>query len=338
MALRRMGKMLVVGATGQLGRAAIHKLRARGAYVRALIRRASDVPELARLGVETVPGDLTQPDSLRKACDGVDTIVATATAAIPTRSSDTFDAVERDGYQNLIAAARSAGVRRFVFTSIPLLKAARLSPLLPYKQLTETRLMESGLDYVIFRAGIFMDVAFTMMGSQIPLEGTERATVLRPYALVQRRFASIRDNIEQKHVALIPGDGSIRHGFIAADNVASFLTSAAMSNRSGIFPIGGPESLTYRDVVHLYERVLGIKLRVKAVPAVLFRMAIPAIRPFSKPGTNLMCVNYISATEETQPDAGAAALFGVRLTTAEEFLREKAALYALRPSALRETN
>jgi hypothetical protein len=60
----------------------------------------------------------------------------------------------------------------------------------------------------------------------------------------------------------------------------------------------------------------------------MFRVAASLIRPFSPWGANLMVLNYLGATEETMADHGAAAAFGVRLTTAEAFLRAKAAMAA----------
>ena len=199
-------------------------------------------PTSRAIGIEPVRGDLTDPSSLARACAGITTVIATANAAIPTRRTDTFEAVERDGYRNLIQAAVAARVRRFIYTSAPLSKHERLSPLLRFKRETERALAASGLDHVIFRADIFMDTAFTMMGSAIPLRGSESATVLRPFAFANRHFARIKDSIEQKHVALIPGDGTSRHTFICVDDVAAFLASAAFTGPSGIHAIGGPEA------------------------------------------------------------------------------------------------
>jgi len=323
-----MDRILVVGATGQLGRAAIRAMLSRRASVRALVRNAESAAHFQSLGVEPMLGDLTDAASIARACEGMTTVVATANAAVPSRGSDTFQAVERHGYRNLIGAAKAAGVHRVVYTSAPLSKHARLSPLLLYKRETEAAIADSGLDHVILRAGVFMDVAFTMMGSTIPLRGAEGATVLRPFAFANRYFAGIKDSIEKKRVARIPGDGTTRHGFVCIADVAEFLASAAFSGPSGAHSVFGPEALTFVDVVHLYERILGAGLRVQRTPAAVFRIAAPLIRPFSSAGANLMALNYIGATEETPADDGAAAAFGVRLTTAEAFLRAKAAMAA----------
>jgi uncharacterized protein YbjT (DUF2867 family) len=323
-----MDRVLVIGATGQLGRAAIRKLKDRAACIRALVRQPDSAACFQSLGIEPVLGDLTDSSSLARACDGISTVIATANAAIPTRRTDTFEAVERDGYRNLIQAAVAARVRRFVYTSAPLSKYEHLSPLLRFKRETEQALTSSGLDHVIFRADVFMDTAFTMMGSTIPLCGSDGATVLRPFAFANRHFARIKDSIERKHVALVPGDGTSHHTFICVDDVAEFLAAAAHSGPSGSFAIGGPEPLTFLDIVRLYERILGANLKVQHAPARVFRTAALLMRPFSPPAANLMALNYIGAVEDSVADPASAPAFGVKLTSAETFLRGKHALAA----------
>jgi hypothetical protein len=116
------------------------------------------------------------------------------------------------------------------------------------------------------------------------------------------------------------------------DNAADFLLSAAFTGPAGVYSLGGPEALTYLEVVRLFERVLGITLEVKRTPATVFRIAARLLRGFSPAGANLMAMNYIAATEDSPADDGAAAAFGVQLTSAEAFLRARSAVTAaLRP-------
>ena len=128
-----------------------------------------------------------------------------------------------------------------------------------------------------------MDVAFTMMGSAVPLRGSEAATALRPFGFTSRYFNRIKNSIEQKHLALIPGNGASRHAFICVADVAVFL-AAAISGPSGIFALGGPEALTYLDVVNLYERILSTKLRVQRTPSLVFRAASFLLGPLTPQG------------------------------------------------------
>jgi hypothetical protein len=71
-------------------------------------------------------------------------------------------------------------------------------------------------------------------------------------------------------------------------------------------------------------------LRVQRTPATVFLIAIPLIRHFSPAGANIMCLNYIAATENTLADPTAATKFAVSLTTAEEFLQGKHSMAAVR--------
>src|SRR6266699_3322047 len=106
-----MDRILVIGATGQLGWATIRRLRATGAQLRVLIRGPESAARFSAIGIEPVLGDLTNPESLIQACAGMTTVIATANVALPTRPGDTFEAVERHGYRSLIEAAKAARIR-----------------------------------------------------------------------------------------------------------------------------------------------------------------------------------------------------------------------------------
>ena len=190
--------ILVVGATGQLGDAVVRKLVEKGSPVRALARTTSSYQHLQRAGIELVFGDLRDAASLLAACENVETVIATANAAVPSQSGDSFKAIDGQGYRNLIEACNQQGVRRFVYTSVSIGPMDDQIPLLREKRLTEKRLQESGLDYTIFRADAFMDVAFAMMGSDIPVKGSEAATVRRSFWFSSRFFNSIKDGIAKK--------------------------------------------------------------------------------------------------------------------------------------------
>jgi uncharacterized protein YbjT (DUF2867 family) len=140
------GKILVVGASGQLGTEVIGQLRSQQLELRALVRDDQAADDLRVRGVEPVRGDLTDPASLSRACKDVEVIVATANAAVPTRKTDTFRAVDLLGYESLIRVASNANVRRFIYTSVPLSRHSRLSPFLQYKRIIEETLVRSGLE------------------------------------------------------------------------------------------------------------------------------------------------------------------------------------------------
>src|SRR6476620_5790277 len=104
-------RVLVAGASGQLGRMIVRKLLAAGVPVRALARRREKLLELETAGAEIAPIDLGDVRALTEACRGVGQIVATANNNMgsgptsPTR-------IDLPAYQNLCASARNAKVRR----------------------------------------------------------------------------------------------------------------------------------------------------------------------------------------------------------------------------------
>ena len=109
---------LVTGATGFIGGNVARQLRQRGDAVRALVRPGANDLAIRNTGVIPIPGDLLDPDSLRRAMSGCDAVYhcAAVYAFWSPRPADIYRA-NVDGTRNVIAAARQAGVRRLVFTS-----------------------------------------------------------------------------------------------------------------------------------------------------------------------------------------------------------------------------
>jgi UDP-glucose 4-epimerase len=109
-------KILVTGATGKVGSRLVQRLAQRGDQVRALVRDPSRADELRQAQVELLLGDLLEPASLTPAVRGVDAVVHCA-AFFRGATPEQARSVNELGTQHLAAAARTAGVKRFVFTS-----------------------------------------------------------------------------------------------------------------------------------------------------------------------------------------------------------------------------
>ncbi len=104
---------LVTGATGFLGSYIAERLREAGRPVRVLVRGSSDTSFLDCLGVEKVKGDLTDPDSCRAACKGVEVVYHAAARVGDWGPWDEFQTHTIDATRNLAQTARAARVRRF---------------------------------------------------------------------------------------------------------------------------------------------------------------------------------------------------------------------------------
>jgi uncharacterized protein YbjT (DUF2867 family) len=323
----RIVTSLVVGATGWLGTAIVRELQAQDKPVRALVRPTSDYGRFTSTDVELAFGDLRDADSLERACEGVDAVLSTASAGFPRGRYD-FSHEEDRGYDNLIRAARNHGVNRFVYVSATAKDKEASSLTYQMKRLVEEKLRASGLGYTIFRPAIFMDDYFSLMGSTILLRGAEGASLLRPFWF-SRAFMRVVGSLIDHGIAVVSGSPERRHSFIAIRDVAQFMVNSLdhpeAVNR--IFDVGGPEILSWREVANIYGRIVGRRVRIVRVPAALSHPLYRLASPFSPATANMLSFYWLLTTSDTLLDTGELAeQFGVRLTRAEDLLREKAQL------------
>ncbi len=245
--------ILVCGATGELGGRIVRGLRDAGAPVRALVRPQSVAGEL---GVELARGDFRDPESLRRALDGVDVVVSTVTVisrALAGEKGADFDRVDAAGHRALIAAAEAAGAQRFVFVSAAGMRQRPTAntPLGRGKIATEDRLVASTLREVILRPDQFQEVW------------------LSPVA----QF----DWPKRKVVIFGKGETPVR--YVAVDDVAAAAVRlASMDEPPRLVEFGGPDALTRRQAVEVFERVLGESISRRSVPRVAMRVGAVGLR------------------------------------------------------------
>src|SRR5258708_28679417 len=150
--------ILVVGATGLLGSRICERLRSEGQPVRALVRRTSNpdkVNVLSSLGCELATGDLKEPPRIQAVCEGISALISTASSTLSRQPGDSIESVDLQGQLTLVNAARSAGMRRFVFVSF------RDDPAIQYPLTQAKRSVEraiADLDSTSVQASYFMDV------------------------------------------------------------------------------------------------------------------------------------------------------------------------------------
>ena len=159
--------VLVVGATGSVGRHVVVEALAKGHRVRALVRHPSEagLPP----GITVVAGDLTRPASLQLAVDRVDAVVF-------THGSTGGDAGARDifyaGVREVLAALAGRPVRIALMTTIGVTDRGRAHD---WKRRAERLVRASGLPYVIVRPGWF-DMAASDQRRLVLLQGDRRRT------------------------------------------------------------------------------------------------------------------------------------------------------------------
>jgi len=318
--------ILVVGATGQLGTAVVRALTAAGCPVRAFARPGSAARCVP--GPELALGDLRVPADVDPACRGVEAVICTANSILPA-PGDRVGEVEHGGYGNLLESCRRHGVKQFVFISAPVSPLDEKVPPIRWKRWNEGRIRESGISYTIFRAPPFMDSWLAVIGSRLPLRGSENPTLGRPFWFSRAYLGAVGNLMERKGWALVQGPAQRTTSFLAVRDAAAFLVNAIghSSARDAIFDIGGPEALSWTDVVEIYSRILGRPIHAFAVPPAVYRAQQLLWKPFSAAASNQMGLNWLLASCDSVVDMRETApLFGVRLTTVEEFLREKAGL------------
>lgn len=163
-------KILVVGATGVLGRHTVPRLLERGHAVRAVARKPEQIAQLQRMGVEARLGDILDATSMNHAAVGCDVALHLATA-IPKPGGEQDwtgnDRIRREGTLNLLTACQQAGVRRyiqqstvFLYEDRPPALADETTTFLPNAMLQSTFDMEqlvqaSSLAWCILRGGFF---------------------------------------------------------------------------------------------------------------------------------------------------------------------------------------
>ena len=318
--------ILVVGATGQVGSGVLRHLRGRGEEVRALVRPSTDASAVERGGAHVVRGDLRDPQSLARAVDGALAVVATANTIVPRRGERAdFDALAL-GYAELGRAARAAGVRRFVFLSVPTQYMDRGAPDFEAKRRIEDGLRSEGVGLTVARAAPFMDTWLAQLGSRLPLRGGEQATVERGFWLTRLAGATVQTSIDRFGVAIVPGNGRTRHAFIGTDDVAESLAAVATTRHEfgDELLLGGPEALTWRDVVEIFERVLGRRLRTVRQPSAPLRALALLTRRASPAASHLLIAQYLLATvDSAYPPDGARRLLGRDPVSVEAFLRRR---------------
>lgn len=152
-------RVLVTGATGFVGRSVVRELLARGITPVCLVRNQqkllSQHRETTPDRLVAIPGDLNDPHPLAVAAQGCDAIIHLVGIIIERRlRGQTFHKVHIRGTQNVLGAARQAGVRRYLHMSALGTRPDAVSAYHRTKWAAEELVRASGLDWTIFRPSL----------------------------------------------------------------------------------------------------------------------------------------------------------------------------------------
>jgi NAD(P)H dehydrogenase (quinone) len=228
-------KIGVSGATGQLGRIVLNELKKRG-VTDQVVALARNVEKASELGVEAREFDYSNADMLAKSLQGIDTLLLISSSEVGKRAIQ---------HGNVIDAAKSAGVKWIIYTS--LLHADRSSLSLAGEHLaTEKILKESGIEYTILRNGWY----------------TENYAGSIPGALGAG--------------AMI---GSARDGKISSAARADFAEAAAVvlldeKHKGNVYELAGDESYTLQDLAAEVSKQSGKSVPYKDLPEAEYAKAL----------------------------------------------------------------
>lgn len=269
--------IVITGGTGHLGVQLIPLLTARGHEVRVLTRDPRRARSLLGAGPELVTGDVREPHSLEHAVSGADAVVSAITGFGPGAPGPR--AVDYLGNLNLIRAAEAAGVNRFILLSMHGAAAGHPMELLRMKHRAEEALRQSRLDWTIVRPTVFMELWAGIVGDSILKSG--KATVF--------------------------GRGDNPVNFVSVTDVARIVELAVVEpslSRQAI-DVGGPENLTFNQLVAQIESLTGRRAAVRHVPVPVMRFARLLLRPVRPDLAGMVEAGLIIDTTDMSLDVAA---------------------------------
>ncbi len=234
-------RVLVTGSTGFLGRRVVEVLHADGHELRCLVRTPGFEERFRSRDLDVHYGSVSDMAALRAAIYDLDAVVHLV-AIIRERGTATFDTVNRQGTQNVAMAAAEAGVGHYVQVSAIGAHDQSPYPYLRSKGQGEAEVVASGIPYSIIRPSILFG------------QGDEFITTL---AAIVKAFP----------VVPIIGTGSNLLHPISVEDVARCISILLRDEPTmGPVEVGGPEHLSYLDVVRILCRTLNVTRAYLPVP------------------------------------------------------------------------
>lgn len=290
--------ILVTGAAGFIGHHVVKALRTEDRTVRAFVRERADTSRLKAWGCDIAIGDMTDPESVRRAVAGCDVVVHLV--AILQGDPQDFERVMMEGTRSLVAAAKEAGVRRFVLMSA-LGTTERTKDLVPYfraKWDNEQAVKESGLEHVIFRPSF----------------------IFGPDGGALQQFKRIA---KRAPVTPIVGTGRERIQPLWVEDVAAYFAAAIdrphASNRT--FELGGPDVVTWNEMWERLKKALGVRRPTMHLPMGLMRVQASVFSVLPKPPITRDQLAMIEAGDYVVTNTDAVDTFGLPLLPLVDQLR-----------------
>mmetsp|Transcript_31067 Transcript_31067/g.43042 ORF Transcript_31067/g.43042 Transcript_31067/m.43042 type:complete len:405 (+) Transcript_31067:102-1316(+) len=228
--------IMVIGATGTVGRQVVRRALDEGYDVRCLVRPRQNPADFLRdWGAVTVKGDLTKPESLPPSLVGIHTIIDCATA----RPEESIQEVDWEGKMALIQAAKAMGIQRYVFFSVEGCDKHPEVPLMDMKRCTEQYLEQIGMPYTVLRNCGFMQALI----SQYAVPILEEQSVWGTSDTTRTAYLDTQD-VARMTLACLRSDETVNKTYTLA----------------------GPKAYTIQEVIAMCEKKAGNNAQVTEVP------------------------------------------------------------------------
>ena len=258
----RRRTVLVIGASGFVGRHVVRTLLADGHKVRCLARRPSRIQDLAAAGCEVAQGDLLDAASVDRALVGVQAVYICTHTLSPQGASEPgqdFMDVELSGLRNVVGGCKANGVRRVLYVTFIGVAQHGQSAWSRGRWKAEQYLFASGLDVTVFRPGMIVGQGGT--GFEAVLSGARR-----PFAVGM-------------------GSGAQLMRTVAVGDLAYYLVGVLDEPRSfgHHYDVGSDDVLTVDQMTDLAAQALGRRPPLKIhIPLALLKRLAPLIERAGK--------------------------------------------------------
>jgi len=253
-------RVAIAGGTGFVGSYLVEALLGAGHEVSLLVRPGSESRAPHAPGCATVAGDVNSPETLDRLVAGCDAAIYNVgiLREFPAKGI-TFAGLQRDGARRLIEAARKAGTDRFLLMSANGVKSDG-TPYQRTKFEAEQALEASGLEGTIFRPSVIFG---DPRGRDEFASQLCREMICPPLPAVAF------------HNGLLPTHHSVEMSPVSVEDVAGAF-AAALENPATygrVFTLGGPEVLTFRQILERIAAAVGRKKPILPMPIGVMRLA-----------------------------------------------------------------
>lgn len=229
-----MKKILLAGSTGYLGVYIAKELQQSACFFRAIARSPETLEQNDIKANEILKAELTDPDSIRECCKGIDVVISTVGI---TRQKDglTYMDVDYQANMNLLKEAKKSGVKKFIYVSVLNGENLKNLKICDAKEMFVEQLKKSGIDYCIVRPnGFFLDMSEFF-------------------------------NMAKKGRIYLFGNGELRANPIHGEDLAVVCVDA-IDRPDKELEIGGSETLTQNEIASIAFDILGNKPKITHIP------------------------------------------------------------------------